>query len=161
MRLVDYGEGDLGLSIEIETDPVVMAELGGPRTVESIEAVHPQRVISDPAQGIWQKIVTDDGEEAGQLGVWRSQFEGEEIWEMGWMLLARFHGQGLGGAALGAILDRMRESGAYDVVHAFPGVTNGPSNGLCRKFGFELAGGIELAFRGETLRCNHWRLAFA
>ena len=159
MRLIDYTDADLPLSIEIETDPIVMAELGGPRPVEAIERVHPQRVVTDPAGGIWQKIVTDEGEDAGQIGVWRSEHGGEEIWEVGWMLLARFHGRGLGSEALSALLERMRTAGTYDVVHAFPGITNGPSNGLCRKFGFELLGELELDFRGEPFVANHWRLA--
>ena len=50
-----------------------MAELGGPRPIEAIEREHPKRVIADPADGIWLKIVTDVGDEAGQIGVWRSR----------------------------------------------------------------------------------------
>lgn len=161
MRLVDYGDDDLAFSVELETDPVVMAELGGPRSVESIERVHPQRVVTDPAHGIWQKIVTDDGEDAGQIGVWRSEEDGEELWEMGWMLLPAFHGRGLGSVALGAVLDRIREVGTYDVVHAFPGVTNGPSNGLCRKFGFELVRDLWIDGPAGRLHCSHWRLEIA
>ncbi len=161
MRLVDYTDADLDFSIAIETDPVVMAELGGPRPIEAIERVHPKRVITDPADGIWQKIVTDDGEEAGQIGVWRSEHDGAEVWEAGWMLLAEFHGRGLGSEALTALLERIRARGTYDVVHAFPGVNNAPSNGLCRKFGFELVGEVEEEFRGSMFRCNHWRLALA
>lgn len=161
MHLVDYTDADLGFSVEIETDPVVMAELGGPRSVGAIERVHPKRVIADPADGLWQKIVTDEGEDAGQIGVWRSEHAGEEVWEAGWMLLARFHGRGLGSQALGAVLARLRELGTYDAIHAFPGVTNGPSNGLCRKFGFELLGEIEGDFRGAPFRANHWFLRLA
>jgi RimJ/RimL family protein N-acetyltransferase len=161
VRLVDYGDGDLAFSIELETDPVVMADLGGPRAVESIERVHPKRVITDPADGIWQKIVTDSGEEAGQIGVWRSEQDGEELWEMGWMLLPAFHGQGLGSAALATVLGRMRRGGSYDVVHAFPGVTNGPSNALCRKFGFELIRDFWAEGPSGRLHCNHWRLELA
>jgi len=159
VRLVDYTDDDLGFSIRIETDPRVMTELGGPRTVEAIERVHPKRVAQNRDDGIWQKIVTDEDEDAGQIGVWCSEHDGEEIWEVGWMLLADFHGRGLGSAALAELIERMRAAGVYDVVHAFPGVTNGPSNGLCRKFGFELLGELELDFRGATLRANHWRLA--
>lgn len=159
MRLVDYTDADLDFSIAIETDPVVMAELGGPRPIEAIERVHPKRLITDPADGIWQKIVTDGGEDAGQIGVWRSEHDGAELWEVGWMLLAEFHGRGLGSEALAALLDRLRAQGTYGAVHAFPGITNGPSNGLCRKFGFELLGEVEADFRGGPFRSNHWRLA--
>lgn len=160
MKLVDYTDDDLAFSVAIETDPAVMAELGGARPIDAIERVHPKR-ITGAADGLWLKIVSDGGEDAGQIGIWRSEHAGEEIWEAGWMLLAEFHGRGLGSDALGELIARLREVGAYDVIHAFPGATNGPSNGLCHKYGFECLGEIEVDFRGEPFRCNHWRLALA
>lgn len=41
-------------------------------------------------------------------------------------------------------------------MHAFPGVTNGPSNVICRSLGFTLAGDLEVEFAGRVLRSNHW-----
>ena len=102
MELVDYTDEDLQLSIALETDPVVMAELGGPRPVESIEKVHPQRVSQSASGGMWLKIVPEgESEPAGSLGVWRSEWQGTELWEVGWMLLPQFHGRRLGSEALG------------------------------------------------------------
>ena len=66
MELVDYTDEDLTLSIALETDPVVMAELGGPRPVESIEKVHPRRVSPSADGGMWLNIVPDgESEPAG------------------------------------------------------------------------------------------------
>ena len=162
MELVDYTDDDLALSIALETDPVVMAELGGPRSLESIEKVHPRRVSPPADGGMWLNIVLEDEPEpAGSIGVWWSEWEGTELWEVGWMLRPQFHGRGLGSRALGMLIERVRSDAKYDVVHAFPGVTNAPSNGLCRKFGFELVGSAEVEFAGRPLAVNHWVLRTA
>ena len=122
MELVDYTDADLALSIALETDPVVMAELGGPRSLESIEKVHPRRVSPTADGGMWLKIVLEDEPEpVGAIGVWWSEWQDEELWEVGWMLLPQFHGRGLGSEALGMLIERLRADPKFDVVHAFPG----------------------------------------
>jgi RimJ/RimL family protein N-acetyltransferase len=162
VRLVDYTEADLELSIALESDPEVMTELGGPRPIEAIEKAHGGRVGPLADGGIWVKIVPgDDDVAAGTIGVWRSSWEGNQIWEAGWMLLPSFQGRGLASRALAMLLARVCEDPAFDLVHAFPGVTNGASNGLCRKAGFELLGESEVEFSGRPLRVNHWVLNLA
>jgi RimJ/RimL family protein N-acetyltransferase len=109
--------------------------------------------------GMWLNIVLEpDGPPVGSLGVWWGDWQDEELWEVGWMLLPRFHGRGLGSEALGMLIERLRASPKFDVVHAFPGVTNRPSNGLCRKFGFELVDSDEIEFADRPLTVNHWAL---
>ena len=159
MKLVDYTDDDLALSVALETDPVVMAELGGPRPLESIEKVHPRRVSPSADGGMWLNIVPEgESEPAGSIGVWWGEWQDTELWEVGWMLLPQFHGRGLGSQALGMLIERLREAPKFDVVHAFPGASNAPSNGLCRKFGFELLDSGEVAFAGRPLMVNHWAL---
>jgi hypothetical protein len=41
-------------------------------------------------------------------------------------------------------------------VHAFPAVTNAPSNAICRSLGFLLTGEQFIAFNGRLMRANHW-----
>jgi RimJ/RimL family protein N-acetyltransferase len=162
MELLDYTDADLALSVALETDAEVMAELGGPRSLEAIERVHPKRVAPLAGGGLWLKIVPDGMSEAvGTLGVWRSQWRDEDLWEVGWMLLPAFHGRGLASEALGLLIERLRAEPRFDVVHAFPGVTNAPSNALCAKFGFELVERGEVEFDGRPLVCNHWTLRVA
>jgi hypothetical protein len=48
------------------------------------------------------------------------------------------------------------EAAAGTSLHAFPAVTNTPSNALCRSVGFRLAGEVETLFAGRTFRANHW-----
>lgn len=77
---------------------------------------------------------------------------------MGWMLLPASQGRGLASEAVRQTLSRARSEGRWDVIHAFPGVTNGPSNGICRKFGFSQVEELHVEYAGRPLRVNHWVL---
>ena len=160
MELVDYTDEDLGLTEALESDPEVMRELGGPTPKEEVAAIHRRRVATAAgAVDWWLKIVPEPGgPAAGTIGVWESRPTGEPIHETGWMVLPEFQGRGIASAALALLLERARAEPRLNRIHAFPAVTNGASNGLCRKFGFELGGEREFEFRGQTLRCNHWEL---
>ena len=161
VELRPYTDDDLALTLALETDPEVMKELGGPRPREDLARVHPTRIA--PTVGgehWWFVIVPGRGEAAaGQIGIWRAEFDGGEIDEVGWMLLPAYQGRGLASQALALLLERVRLAGAFDAIHAFPGVTNAPSNALCRKFGFRLTEEREVDFSGGPLRVNHWVLA--
>jgi RimJ/RimL family protein N-acetyltransferase len=163
VELVPYGEDDLWLTEALELDPAAMRELGGPRPKEELAGVHEKRVAAKiDGDDWWFKVTPDPGDEpAGTIGIWPSEFRGAEIYEVGWMLLPAFQGRGLASAALAVLIDRARADGRFDAIHAFPGVSNGPSNGLCRKFGFELVEEAEVEFRDQPLRVNHWVLALS
>ena len=96
MRLMPYGDGDFGLTIRLETDPEVMAELGGPRPAESLREAHRSRATHNGPGDQWLKIVPEPGgPDAGAIGVWLSDWHGEPIHEVGWMVLPEFQGRGL------------------------------------------------------------------
>jgi RimJ/RimL family protein N-acetyltransferase len=103
-------------------------------------------------------IVTDDGEPAGTVAIWDHDWEDESIAEIGWMVLPEFQGRGLAGEAVRMALDRAREEDRWPVLHAFPAVSNGPSNAICRKTGFTLLGPLDYGYRDNVLHCNHWVL---
>jgi len=149
---------DVALYERLRCDPMMMAELGGPLPREGI----PDKVASDvadvQADRAWIFVVEQDGEAVGHVCIWDHVEDGEIINEIGWMVLPEFQGRGLGREATRAILGRARAEGRWDVVHAFPGTTNAPSNGICRSLGFELIEEREIEFQGRTLRTNHWRL---
>ena len=155
MELARYGDDDLWLSEALERDPGMMRELGGPADRADIARAHTRRV-----QDAWYfKIVPDPGgPSAGTIGIWDSEWRGERIDEVGWMVLPAFQRRGIASRALGLLIERAREDPAFERIHAFPGSGNVPSNALCRKFGFELSGECERRFRDRTLRGNHWEL---
>ncbi len=162
--LAPYSERDLELTLALETDPDVMKELGGPSTREQLLPVHARRLQSEARGGMWMVItLAGDGltepRRVGQIGVFRSRTGGEEgPDEVGWSVLPAYQGRGVASRALALLLELLRGRGEPEVVHAFPGVGNAPSNALCEKLGFELLGQISVTHRGQLLRCNEWRL---
>jgi RimJ/RimL family protein N-acetyltransferase len=155
MELVDYGAEDLPLTEALECDPEVMGELGGPVDRADLTDVHRRRAQHD----WWFKIVPEaEGPAAGTIGIWDSEFQGVPILEIGWMVLPAFQGHGIATAALQLLIQRARGEPRLERIHAFPAVSNTPSNALCRKFGFELTGESDFQFRDRTLHCNHWEL---
>lgn len=156
MELILATAADAWLTIALETDPRVMAELGGPWPEDAARASHRRRVTSI-TEDLWFTIVPVPGEPAvGTIGLWASEVGGVPITETGWSILPEHQGRGHGSAALRLVLELARQEPRWGDVHAFPGVTNGPSNGLCRKFGSELLGQRTVDYAGRLLHCNHW-----
>jgi RimJ/RimL family protein N-acetyltransferase len=154
---------DLPLYEALHLDPVMMAELGGPLRRESL-ADKLLGIVEEVRSGkTWYFVVVPEGERepAGTVCVWSHDWDGESISEIGWMVLPRFQGRGLASEAVRSVLRRAGEEARWDVIHAFPAVTNGPSNAICRKTGFSLVGQADIDYAGRTLRCNHWRVEVA
>ena len=165
MRLRDVELGDVAVYVRMRCDPAMMGELGGPLPREGIEAKVRLDVESVEAGLYWVKMITLDegagegvGEVvAGSVVLWSHEEDGESISEIGWMVLPEFQGRGLGKAATRALLGQAaRAEGRWGRVHAFPGVTNAPSNGICRSLNFRLLGQRRVEFAGRPLETNHW-----
>ncbi len=161
MELRTITTEDLPLWETMQCDPIMMAELGGPHPKEKIPQIfHNTMEYVNTGRGWVFKIMPDEDPEraAGSVCIWEHSWQGEPINEMGWMILPGFQGRGLASKAVRATLDKARAEGRWDVVHAFPGVTNAASNAICRKAGFSLLDECELDYAGRLLRCNHWRI---
>ena len=117
-----------------QSDPVVMAQLGGPRDRATLLDVHARRL---PQR--WWLVITDKrtNEPLGTIGVWEIEHGGATLHETGWMPVA--HGRGVATAALHDLLVRVRAEPAITSLHAVPAVTNVASNRLCDRFGFTTA----------------------
>ena len=168
--LRDVEPGDVDAYVRMRCDPVMMAELGGPLPREGIEE-KVRRDVEQVAAGIWwiKMIVPDEAAPdvvAGQVSLWQHDGDAggddgagaEPVSEAGWMVLPEFQGRGLGRAAVGSLLELAREDGRWGLVHAFPGASNAPSNGICRSLGFGFVGEEDLEFVGRQLRVNHWTI---
>jgi RimJ/RimL family protein N-acetyltransferase len=162
IELVPYEARDLELTVALETDPVVMKELGGPTPRADLDVVHDRRMRSAEFGDLWLTIVlpgaAEEPRRIGQIGVFNSARGGEPVHEAGWSLLPQFHGRGIGSRALAMLIARLRNDGGSELIHAYPSVGNAASNALCEKLGFELAGQASFPYRGTELRCNHWQL---
>lgn len=161
MRLVPLTYDDAPLVERMECDPVLMAELGGPAKPEDIPDLMRRRLGSAESESGWNlKILPNDDsdEAAGSISIWERNLDGEPIVEIGWMVLREYQGQGLATRAVREVLQRARERPGWDVVYAFPAVTNGASNAICRKAGFTFVRDRQFQFRGKTLHTNMWRI---
>jgi RimJ/RimL family protein N-acetyltransferase len=152
VRLEPWGEDDLPLLQALLGDPVMMEHLGGPESPEKIVERH-HRYLGFPACF----KVTVDGVGAGWVGYWEHEWQGEQIYEIGWSVLPGFQGRGVAGEATRLALEAARASDGPRAVHAFPTPDNGPSNAICRKTGFTLLGEVEFEYpKGNFSPCNDW-----
>ncbi|HVF07701.1 MAG TPA: GNAT family N-acetyltransferase [Actinomycetota bacterium] len=159
MRLRAVTLGDLWLYERLRCDPVMTSELGGPQQHEDMPAKLSDDVAAVERDESWISVVeTDDGAVTGSVCIWQHEEQGERISEIGWMVLPEFQGRGLGRDATTAILERARADGRWGAIHAFPAVTNGPSNAICRSLGFTLLETTDFDYNGASLHTNHWRL---
>ena len=152
---------DLALYEAMATDPAMMSELGGPLPRDGLSDKLRGIVASVQDGTVWYfTIVPDpaDGVAAGTICVWEHVVEGEPLNEIGWMVLPSFQGRGLATEAVRSVLQKARAQERWDVLHAFPAVTNGPSNAICRKTGFSHLGASDFDYLGRILHCNRWRL---
>jgi RimJ/RimL family protein N-acetyltransferase len=161
VRLRDVELGDVSAYVRMRCDPVMMTELGGPLPREGMEEKVARDVRGAVAGTEWIKMIIPDEAAAevvaGSVVLWSHEEDGgEPISEIGWMVLPEFQGRGLAKRAVRMLLELAREDGRWGLVHAFPAVTNGPSNGICRSLGFRLAGERDVTFSGRVLRSNHW-----
>ena len=157
IRLEPWSPGNLPLLEKLLGDPVMMTHLGGPEPPEKI-AKRQTRYEQDPRQ---LRIVDDaTGEGIGWVGYWEREWRDMDVYEIGWSVLPGHQGRGVASRATRGALDAARAEGDRRYVHAYPSVDNGPSNGICRKVGFELLGPYEFEWppeSGTMMRCNDWR----
>jgi RimJ/RimL family protein N-acetyltransferase len=159
MELLPYRDEHLALTEALELDPDVMRELGGPAEPDDLPRVHRMR-LDTVANGEWYFAIVPEpgGPPVGTIGIWESTIQGQPLHEVGWMVLPEFQGRGIASEALRTILARARSDPGYERIHAFPGVTNAPSNALCRRAGFIHVEECDVRFRDRPLRVNHWEL---
>lgn len=161
MQLRNIEIDDLALYESIHCDPEMMEHLGGPLPREGLAEKLQRDVASTEAGETWVvKIIPDEdaGTAAGIVTIWEHAWEGQSINEIGWMVLPAFQGRGLGSEAVRSILRKARSESRWDIVHAFPPITNAQSNAMCRKMGFSKIEECDFEFRDRILRCNHWQL---
>jgi RimJ/RimL family protein N-acetyltransferase len=160
MHLRPITMDDLPLYEAMLTDEREMSELGGPLERDGLQEKL-RGIVAEVERGeIWYfAIVPDDLDEAvGTVCVWDHAWDDETISEIGWMVRPEFQGRGLGSAAVAETLRKARSEGRWKVIHAFPGETNGPSNAICRKNGFERLELMEYEYVGRAMRGYHWRI---
>ncbi|MFD5427055.1 GNAT family N-acetyltransferase [Streptomyces sp. NPDC127084] len=161
LRIEPWSDDDFGL-LQAANAPEATVHLGGPESDAKLADRH-RRYLALGADGsgagrMFRVVLADTGEAVGLIGFWESQWEGIDVYETGWTVLPGFQGRGIATAATIAVAGEARAAGRHRYLHAFPSVDNGPSNGVCRKAGFELLGECSFEYPpGRPMRGNNWR----
>lgn len=158
MKLSPYTDADAWVTDRLETDPTVMAELGGVVEKDALPEIHARRLATVEAGDWWFVIESDEAQPIGVIGIWPHEVEGRMEHEAGWMVVPEVQGQGVATRALGLVLERARDEARVRVIHAYPGAANAPSNALCARAGFALDGQLEVTYKGAPFKTNHWKL---
>jgi RimJ/RimL family protein N-acetyltransferase len=160
MRLRDVEPGDVGAYVRMRCDQVTMAEVGGPQPREGISAKVARDVQQAASDAAWIKMIIPDqsapGVVAGSIALWSHEDSRTSMSEIGWMVLPEFQGRGIATTAVRMVLALAREKNRWGLVHAFPVITNTPSNAVCRSAGFRFVEEQETTFAGRVFRTNHW-----
>jgi RimJ/RimL family protein N-acetyltransferase len=147
----------LPLLQELVGDPTMMEHLGGPEGPTKIRERQARYERPDSRQ--FKIVERASGAGVGWVGYWERDEQGEAVYEAGWSVLPAFQGRGLAADATAQLISRAAAERDRRFLHAFPAVTNGPSNALCRKLGFELLEAREFEYPpGRIMRCHDWRL---
>ena len=161
MELRDITMDDLALYVGMLTDERVMAELGGPLPPDGLEEKLRGIVRQVESGEIWYSVIAEDDQPAGTVCIWNHDDRGENLNEIGWMVVPQFQGRGLATAAVRAYLERAKAENRWGVVRAFPGKSNAASNAICRKTGFTLIGEREVEYMGRWGLSNDWKIDLA
>lgn len=153
--LEPWSDADLPL-VQANNTPEMMRYLGGPVSEEKVLARHHRYVQGND---MFRVVLLPSREVVGSTGYWDKDWQGEPVYETGWAVLPEYQGGGIAAVAVRAVVARAAAEGTRHYLHAFPSVENGPSNGVCRKVGFELLGEHDHEYPpGHWMRCNDWRL---
>jgi RimJ/RimL family protein N-acetyltransferase len=157
VRVEPWGSGDRALLEGLLGDPAMMEHLGGPETLEKIASR--QRRYEAAGSRQYRVVLPELGVAVGWVGYWEREWLGEEVFEIGWSVLAAFQGHGIAGSATAQVIEIARAEGRRRSLHAYPSVGNGPSNAIPRKLGFTLVGTFDFEYPpGHVMQCNDWRL---
>jgi RimJ/RimL family protein N-acetyltransferase len=158
VALQDWSEEDLPLLHKLLGDSGMMAHLGGPESPEQIVQRH-QRYLRLPETDHMFKIVWGTQSEAvGSIGYWEKTWRDQLVYEMGWFILPAYQGRGIATQAGEVVIEQACLEHRHQFMHAFPSVSNVPSNAICRKLGFALIEACEFEYPpGNFMKVNDWR----
>lgn len=136
--------------------PSMTEHLGGPESDQDVEKRHHRYLRLWDEGGARMSTIVNEASAVGGIGWWPTTWQGQEVCEAGWFVVAEAQGRGMARQAVDLIIRDAAENGSLDTLTAFPEVSNAASNALCGRTGFALQGTDDFPFRGVTLKVNAW-----
>jgi RimJ/RimL family protein N-acetyltransferase len=159
MRLVPITIDDEDLAVRLECDAEMMLHIGGARKETDVRTSHKRRLeLMEKGDAFMYKIVSDDSEVLGTIGIWKIGWKGPQTYEMGWFVLPEYQGKGIATQAARLIIAQARLNPDVRYIHAYPAVSNIASNAIARKIEMENLGEFDNEGFAGVLRCNDWRI---
>ncbi len=138
-------------------DAKMMQHLGGAETEEQIVARHERFLNASEAGGMFTIHVDGRPDAAGTIGFWEREWQGELVYETGWMVLPQYARRGVASQAARTIIRYAKMERRHRFLHAYPSADNLPSNAVCRNAGFHMAGEYTFEYpKGHFMLCNDW-----
>ena len=157
--LEPWGSEDLPLLGRLMGDPRMTEHLGGPESRDRLLDRQGRYERLEGGDRMFKIVDVASGVGVGSVGFWTKEWDNEQVYEVGWMVMPEFQGRGLAVAATAQAIELAKRASMHRFMHAFPNVDNAPSNAICRKLGFELLEAREFEFpRGHFMICNDWCL---
>jgi len=157
--LEPWGSGDLPLLERLMGDARVTEHLGGPENPDKLRERQARYERLAGGDRMLKIVDVGSGAGVGSVSFWTKEWRGEQVYEVGWMVVPEFQGRGIAVAATARAIVLAKHDDMHRFMHAFPNVDNAPSNAICRKLGFELLEACEFEFpKGHVMTCNDWRL---
>lgn len=143
--------------LERNNTPEMTVHLGGPESRAKLLDRH-ERYQRGWREGTARMFTAWlDDEPVGLVGYWNVSHQGRDVYECAYGIFPSYQGRGLAAAAMTACLRHAAQHGSRDEMYAYPNVTNGPSNALCQRLGFELEGELDFEYpKGHPIRANAW-----
>jgi RimJ/RimL family protein N-acetyltransferase len=158
VRIEPWSPVDLELLQRLVGDAQMTEHIGGPEAPERIVARQRRYEQAQPGDRMFRVVDDKTGAAVGSVGYWPRRWNGGDVHEIGWSVLTAWQGRRVAGRATALAVEAARADGVA-LLHAFPSVGNVPSNAICRKLGFGLAGECRFEYPpGHWMRCNDWRL---
>jgi len=161
IRLERWSEPDRPL-LERLNAPEMTEHLGGPEAPDALERRHRRYAENADSDSVYIFRIMGGADRipVGSISFWERDWQGEAVYEIGWGVLPEHQGRGIGSRAVALAVDLAAGLGRRDAMHAFPGIDNLASNGICRKVGFTLLGECDFEYpKGRWMRCNDWRIS--
>jgi RimJ/RimL family protein N-acetyltransferase len=159
VTLEPWGSDDLPLLERLMGDPLMTEHLGGPESPDKLRERQGRYERLEGGDRMFRIVDLTSGDAVGSVGFWTKDWRGEQVYEIGWMVLPEFQGRGIAAAAAAQAIELAKRDHKHRFMHAFPNAGNEPSNAICRKLGFELLDAREFEFpKGHFMSCNDWRL---